>query len=75
VFLVAYVIEHGLEGHLWEERPLVLQRSYTPVQGIGRRLPNVKEATHVDLVQRPGSGSGWVGEQGGGVYRDFRGSI
>jgi hypothetical protein len=32
VSLVAYVAEDGLVGHQWEERPLVLQRSYTPVQ-------------------------------------------
>ena len=25
--------EDGLGGHQWEERPLVLQRSYAPVQG------------------------------------------
>jgi hypothetical protein len=29
--LVAYVAEDGLVGHHWEERPLVLQRSYAPV--------------------------------------------
>jgi hypothetical protein len=38
-----------LVGHQWEERPLVLRRSYDPVQG----------------MPEPGSGSGWVGEQGG----------
>jgi hypothetical protein len=31
--LVAYGAEDGLVGHQWEERPLVLQRSYAPVQG------------------------------------------
>jgi hypothetical protein len=31
--LTAYVAEDGLVSHHWEERPLVLQRSYTPVQG------------------------------------------
>ena len=31
--LVAHVAEDGLVGHQWEERPLVLQRSYAPVQG------------------------------------------
>jgi hypothetical protein len=31
--LVAYVAEDGLVGHQWEERPLVLGRSYGPVQG------------------------------------------
>jgi len=33
VSLVAYVAEVGLVGHQWEERPLVLRRSYAPVQG------------------------------------------
>jgi hypothetical protein len=28
VSVVAYVIEDGLVGHQWEERPLVLRRSY-----------------------------------------------
>jgi hypothetical protein len=32
VSLVVYVAEDGLVGHQWEERPLVLQRSYAPVQ-------------------------------------------
>ena len=31
--LAAYVAEDGLIGHQWEERPLVLRRSYAPVQG------------------------------------------
>jgi hypothetical protein len=34
--LVAYVAENSLVGHQWEERPLVLQRSYAPVQGSAR---------------------------------------
>jgi hypothetical protein len=33
VSLVAYVAEDGLVGYQWEERPLVLQISYAPVQG------------------------------------------
>ena len=32
--LAAYVVEDGLVGHQWEERPLVLPRSYAPEQGI-----------------------------------------
>jgi hypothetical protein len=32
VSLAAYVAEDGLVGHQWEERPLVLRRSYAPVQ-------------------------------------------
>jgi hypothetical protein len=36
VSLVAYVAEDGLVGHQWEERPLVLWRSYAPVQGNAR---------------------------------------
>ena len=31
--LVAYVAEDDLIGHQWEERPLVLQQLYAPVQG------------------------------------------
>ena len=34
--LVAYAAEDGLVGHQWEERPLVLQRLYAPVQGNAR---------------------------------------
>ena len=30
--LAAYVAEDGLVSHHWEERPLVLRRSYAPVQ-------------------------------------------
>jgi hypothetical protein len=36
VSLAAYVAEDGLVGHHWEERPLVLQRLYAPVQGNAR---------------------------------------
>ena len=36
VSLTAYVVEDGLVGHQWEERPLVLQRFYAPVQGNAR---------------------------------------
>jgi hypothetical protein len=36
VSLVAYVAEDGLVGHQWEEKPLVLQCSYAPVQGNAR---------------------------------------
>jgi hypothetical protein len=36
MYPVAYVAEDGLVGHQWEERPLVLQRSYAPIQGNGR---------------------------------------
>jgi hypothetical protein len=34
--LVAYVSEVGLVSHQWEERPLVLHRTYAPVQGNAR---------------------------------------
>jgi hypothetical protein len=33
VSLAAYVAEDGLVDHQWEERPLVLRRSYAPEQG------------------------------------------
>ena len=51
--LVAYVAEDGLVSHQWEEKTLVLGRSYAPVQAQYRGMPG------------SGSGSGWVGEQGG----------
>jgi hypothetical protein len=31
--LASFVAEDGLVGHHWEERPLVLQTLYAPVQG------------------------------------------
>ena len=31
--LAAYVAEDGLDGHHWEERPLVWQKLYALVQG------------------------------------------
>jgi hypothetical protein len=31
VALAAYVLEDGLVGHQWDERPLVLRRLYAPV--------------------------------------------
>jgi hypothetical protein len=34
--LAAYVAEDGLVRHQWEERPLVLRRSYAPIQGNSR---------------------------------------
>jgi hypothetical protein len=34
--LDVYVAEDGLVGHQWEKRPLVLRRSYAPVQGNAR---------------------------------------
>jgi hypothetical protein len=34
--LVAYVGEDGLVGHQWEDRPLVLRRSYATVEGNAR---------------------------------------
>jgi hypothetical protein len=33
VSLAAYVAEDVLIGHHWEERPLILQRLYAPIQG------------------------------------------
>jgi hypothetical protein len=36
VFLAAYVAKDGLIGHHLEERPLVLQRLYAPIQGSTR---------------------------------------
>jgi hypothetical protein len=31
--LSAYIAEDGLIGHHWEERTLLLQRLYAPIQG------------------------------------------
>jgi hypothetical protein len=36
VSLVVYVAEDGLVSHQWEERPLVLEKSYSRVQGNAR---------------------------------------
>jgi hypothetical protein len=36
VYLAAYIAEDGLVSHHWEERPLVLQTLYVPVQGNAR---------------------------------------
>jgi hypothetical protein len=58
--LAAYVTEDGLVGHHWEERPLVLQTLYAPVQGNAR-------AKNWEWV---GKGAGW----GEGI-RDFWDSI
>jgi hypothetical protein len=51
VSLAAYVSEDGLVGHHWEERPLGIANFICPSTG---EMPG------------PRSGSGWVGEQGGG---------
>jgi hypothetical protein len=48
VALAAYVAEDGLVGHQWEERPWSCEGSMLQYRG----MPG------------PGSGSGWVGEQG-----------
>jgi hypothetical protein len=47
--LAAYVVEDGLVGHHWEERPLVLQTLYAPVQRNAR-------AKKLEWV---GRGAGW----------------
>jgi hypothetical protein len=56
--LVAYVVEDRLFGHQWEERPLVLGRSYAPVQG---------------ECQEQEVGVGGLGSRAGGVYRGLSG--
>ena len=48
--LAIFVAEDGLVGHQWEERPLSCEGSMPQYRG----MPG------------PGSGSGWVGEQGKG---------
>jgi hypothetical protein len=51
VSLAAYVAEDGVVCHHWEERPLVLQRLYAPVQGNAR----ARKQEWVDW----GAGWGW----------------
>jgi hypothetical protein len=55
--LAAYVAEGGLVGHHWEERPLVLLRSYAPVQGNAR----AKKQEWVGWEQGGGEGIGDFG--------------
>jgi hypothetical protein len=50
MYLVAYVAEDGLVGHQWEEKPWSWEDHVPQYRG----MPG------------PGSGSGWVGEQGKG---------
>jgi hypothetical protein len=57
VSLVTYVAEDGLVGHQWEERLLVLGRSYTPV----------KENARARKQERVGWGAG-LGEGVGGFW-------
>jgi hypothetical protein len=59
--LAAYVAEDGLVGHHSEERPLVLQTLYAPVQGNAR----AKKWEWVGREVR----------RGGGGIGNFRGSI
>ena len=56
----AYVAEDGLVGHQWEERPLVLQTLYAPVQGNAR-------ARKQEWV-------GWGAGQGEGIGDFWRGN-
>jgi hypothetical protein len=58
--LAACVTEDGLIGHHWEERPLVLQRLYAPIQGNARA--------------RKWEWVGWGEQQGEGIG-DFWDSI
>ena len=58
--LVAYVAENGIVAHPLEERPLVLQRLYVPVQGNAR-------ARKQEFI---GWGAGWGL---GGKYRGLSG--
>jgi hypothetical protein len=58
--LAAHVAEDGLLGHHWEERSLVCERLYAPIQGNTR-------ASFQEWV-------GWRAGWGEGI-RDFWGSI
>jgi hypothetical protein len=55
--LAAYVAEDGLVGHHWEERPLVLQTLYAPVQGNAR-------AKNWECVGRGAGQGGYMGLSG-----------
>jgi hypothetical protein len=55
--LAAYVAEDILVGHQWEERPLVLQRFYTPV------YPSIEECQGQEV--------GWAGWGARGGDRGF----
>jgi hypothetical protein len=55
MYLVAYLVEDGLVGHQWEERPWSCEDHMAQYRG----MPG------------PGSKSGWVGEQEGiGDFQD-----
>jgi hypothetical protein len=58
VSLVAYVAEDGLVGHQWEERSLVLRRSYAPVQGKAR----VRKLKWVGCGAGRGAGGEGIGD-------------
>jgi hypothetical protein len=60
VSLASFLAEDGLVGHHWEERTLGLANFIYPSTG---ETPG------------PGSGNGWVGEQGEGSIGDFQVSI
>ena len=73
--LVAYVAEDDLVGHQWEERPLVLRRSFAPVQGNARakkwewQNDRVADSAPV-LTVKPDQPDFRLGE-GGGYKKDF----
>jgi hypothetical protein len=58
VSLVEYLAEDGLVSHQWEERPLVLRRSYAPVQGNAR----VRKQEWVGWGAGHGEGIGGFGD-------------
>jgi hypothetical protein len=55
--LAAYVSKEGLVGHRWKKRPIGLANFIYLSTG---------------ECQEVGSGSGWVGDWGGMVWRTFR---
>jgi hypothetical protein len=52
------VAEDGLVGHQWEERPLVLRRSYSPVQ----RNARARKQELLGWGAGPGKGIGDFGD-------------
>jgi hypothetical protein len=55
VSLAAYVAGDGLVSHQWKEKPLVIRRSYAPVQG------NAKVRKQEWVGWRAGQGRGYRG--------------
>jgi hypothetical protein len=67
VSLAAYVTEDGIVGHQWEERPLILQSLYAPVQGNVR----ARKQAWVSWGAGQGQGIGEVEDSIGNVNKNI----